>query len=75
MISSTHCYIKILKSIHPQWLDMLTLFCKTHSINISCGTHDVPCDSNNENIFENEQKHISTQIMVQNILSFEQIYD
>ncbi len=58
-----------------QWLDMFTLFCKTHSINISYETHDVPYDNNNENIFENEQEDIATQTMVQNILSFEQIYD
>jgi hypothetical protein len=35
----------------------------------------VPCDNNNEDGFEEEQEDISIDIMVQNILSFEQIYD
>jgi hypothetical protein len=62
-------------SIHPQWLDMFTLSHHTHSINISCETNDVPCDNNNENGFEEEPKDISTNTMVQNKLSFEQIYN
>jgi hypothetical protein len=35
----------------------------------------VPCDNNNEDGFEEEQEDISIDIMVQNILSFKQIYD
>ncbi len=35
----------------------------------------MPCDNNNEDGFEEEQEDISIDIMVQNILSFEQIYD
>jgi hypothetical protein len=35
----------------------------------------VPCDNNNEDGFEEEQEDISINIMVQNILSFKQIYD
>jgi hypothetical protein len=35
----------------------------------------VPCDNNNEDGFEDEQKDILTNMMVQNILSFEQIYN
>ncbi len=62
-------------SIHTQWLYMFTLSHQTHSINISCETNDVPCDINNEDGFEEEQEDISIDIMVQNILSFEQIYD
>jgi hypothetical protein len=54
---------------------MFTLSHQTHSINISCETNDVPCDNNNEDGFEEEQEDISIDIMVQNILSFEQIYD
>ncbi len=63
-------------SIHTQWLDMFTLFHQSHSINISCETNDVPYDNYNEDEFEEEQEEdISTHPMVQNILSFEQIYD
>ncbi len=62
-------------SIHTQWLDMFTLSHQTHFINISCETNDVPCDSNNEDGFEDEQKYILTNTMVQNIFSFEQIYN
>jgi hypothetical protein len=54
---------------------MFTLSHQTHSINISCETNDVPCDNNNEDGFEEEQKVISTNTMVQNKLAFEQIYD
>jgi hypothetical protein len=35
----------------------------------------VPCDNNNEDRFEEEQENISIDIMVQDILSFEQIYN
>jgi hypothetical protein len=35
----------------------------------------VPCDNNNEDGFEEEQEDISIDIMVQNILSFEQIFN
>jgi hypothetical protein len=35
----------------------------------------VPCDNNNEDGFEKEQKNILLDTMVQNILSFEQIYN
>ncbi len=62
-------------SIHPQWLNMFTLCHQTHFNNISCETNDVPCDNNNEDGFEEEQKDISTNTMVQNKLSFEQIYE
>jgi len=48
---------------------------QTHSINISCETSDVPCDNYIEDEFDKEQEDISTDTMVQNILSFEQIYD
>jgi hypothetical protein len=55
---------------------MFTLFHQTHSINISCETNDVPCDNYNEDEFEEEQEEdISIHPMVQNTLSFEQIYD
>jgi hypothetical protein len=55
---------------------MFTLFHQSHSINISCETNDVPYDNYNEDEFEEEQEEdISTHPMVQNILSFEQIYD
>jgi hypothetical protein len=43
---------------------MLTLFCQTHFINISCETNDVPCDINNEDEFEEEQEDISIDTMV-----------
>jgi hypothetical protein len=36
---------------------------------------DESCDHNNEGSFEEEQEEILTNTMVQNILSFEQIYD
>jgi hypothetical protein len=62
-------------SIHTQWLDMFTLSHQTHSINNSCEANDVPCDNYNEDEFEEEQEDISINTMVQNILSFEQIYD
>ncbi len=35
----------------------------------------MPCDNNNEDGFEKEQKNILIKTMVQNILSFEQIYN
>ncbi len=35
----------------------------------------MPCDNNNEDGFEKEQKNILIDIMVQNTLSFEQIYN
>jgi hypothetical protein len=35
----------------------------------------VPCDNNNENGFEKDQKDISINTMVQNILYSKQIYD
>ncbi len=35
----------------------------------------MPWDNNNEDGFEKEQKNILINTMVQNILSFEQIYD
>ncbi len=36
---------------------------------------DESCDHNNEDKFQVEQEEILTYAMVQNILSFEQIYD
>jgi hypothetical protein len=54
---------------------MFTLSHQTHSINNSCEANDVPCDNYNEDEFEEEQEDISINTMVQNILSFEQIYD
>jgi hypothetical protein len=46
------------------------------NINVSCDKDDdESCDHNNENRFEEEQEDILTDIMVQNILAFEQIYD
>ncbi len=35
----------------------------------------MPCDNNNEDGFEEEQEDISIDIMVLNILSFEQIFN
>jgi hypothetical protein len=44
--------------------------------NVSCDIDDdESCDHNNEYIFEEEQEEILTYTMVQNILSFKQIYD
>jgi hypothetical protein len=46
------------------------------NINVSCDVDDdESCDHNNEDRFEEEQKDILTYTMVQNILSFKQIYD
>jgi hypothetical protein len=45
------------------------------NINVFCNViDDESCDRNNEDKFE-KQEGILTYIMVQNILSFEQIYD
>jgi hypothetical protein len=51
-------------SIHSRWLDIFTLFCQTHFINISCETNDVLCDNNNEGGFEEEREDISKDTMV-----------
>jgi hypothetical protein len=62
-------------SIHPHLLDMFTLLMQTN-INVSFDVDDdESCDHNNEDKFEEEQEDILTYTMVQNILSFEQIYD
>ncbi len=56
MISSTHCYIKIMiyQSIHNG------LICSHCFVKpVSYDTHDVPYDNNNEDIFENEQEDIN----------------
>ncbi len=60
-------------SIHSQWLDMFTLFQQTQPINISCDTNNVPCNNNNEEGFEEKEENRSIGIMVQNILSLEQL--
>jgi hypothetical protein len=62
-------------TIHPRWFDMFTLSMQTNT-NVSCDIDDdESCDHNNENIFEKEQEDILIDTMVQNILSFKQIYD
>jgi hypothetical protein len=43
--------------------------------NVSYDIIDESCDHNNEDRFEKEQEDILIHTMVQNILSFEQIYD
>jgi hypothetical protein len=53
---------------------MFTLSIQTNT-NVSCDIDDdESCDHNNENRFEDEQEDILTNAMVQNILSFKQIY-
>ncbi len=62
-------------TIHPCWFDMFTLSTQTNT-NVSYDIDDdESCDHNNEYRFEEEQEDILTNTMVQNILSFEQIYD
>ncbi len=54
---------------------MFTLSMQTNT-NVSCDIDDdESCDHNNEDRFEKEQEDILINTMVQNILSFEQIYD
>ncbi len=62
-------------TIHPRCFDIFTLSMETN-INVSCDVDDdESCDHNNEDRFEEEQKDISIDTMVQNTLSFEKIYD
>ncbi len=71
---NTPLYENLGIAIHPQWLDMFLLSMQTNT-NVSCDIVDESCDHNNEDRFEEKQEDILIDTMVQNILSFEQIYD
>ncbi len=61
--------------IHPQHLNIFTLSMQTNT-NVSCDIDDDESyDHNNEDRFEEQQKDISIDTMVQNTLPSEQIYD
>jgi hypothetical protein len=62
-------------TIHPCWLDMFTLSMQTNTNIFYDVDDDESCDHNNENRFEEEQEDILIDTMVQNILSYEQIYN
>jgi hypothetical protein len=74
-VLNTLLYENSRTTIHPCWLDMFTLSMQTNT-NVSCDINDdESCDHNNEARFEEEQEDILIDTMVQNILSFKQIYD
>jgi hypothetical protein len=72
---NTPLYENSRMTIHPHWLDMFTLSMQTNT-NVSCDIDDdESCDHSNEDRVEKGQEDILIDTMVQNILSFEQIYD
>ncbi len=84
VIIDTPLYKNIEVNIHPQWNSMFALSQQTQNANVAenvdnthedNNTNNQSCETNNEDGFEEQHENVTTDTMVQNLLSSEQIYD